>query len=457
MTQLFLASTMFGAVTVAAAIDAGLFDGRPEDDGERVLVVTGNAGAPETTTPLDALPGFEALRPLFDRVVDWNAAIAPFHPSVWRARPEDRVLWQRFLRERWSIDGAVTELVVESMAVPPARSLCEIFDGAGITCYADGLMSYGPTRNRLPLQIGRRISRLLHPDLLPGVTPLLLTEFDVAATVISDDAMRTTFALVEKELPAGLPGLDDALARSRPAMVVGQYLAALGIVTDDEEDALHAGMLAALARAGHHGVVFKPHPLAPARTTAHLADAAATAGIAFGVLDPSLPAEACFLRLQPILVVGCFSTALATAARYFDVPVARFGTALVLARLAPYQNSNRVPVTLIDATVASVDGEAELLDPSLVQDLLATVGYCMQPSLYGFLRPRAVDFLTWHRDARSARYLRRRRLTRLGLPGRDPLGRRLRARPRSALRTARTRGRKIKRAWRNLATAVVRG
>jgi hypothetical protein len=457
VTQLFLASTMFGAVTVSAAIDAGLFDGRPEDDGERILVVTGNAGAPETTPPLDALPGFEALRPMFARLVDWNDAIAPFHPSVWRPRPEDRVLWQRFLRGRWSIDGVVTELVVESMAVPPARTLCEIFDGAGITCYADGLMSYGPTRNRLPAQVGHRISRLLHPDLVPGIEPLLLTEFGVRGTVISDEAMRTTFAAVEKALPAGLAGVDDAVSRARPAMVVGQYLAALGIVDDEDEEALHAGMVAALARAGHRSVVFKPHPLAPARTTAGLAHAAAAAGIAFAVLDSSLPAEACFHRLRPALVVGCFSTALATAARYFDLPVARFGTSLVLERLTPYQNSNRIPVTLIDATVASVDGEAELLDPSLVQDLLATVGYCMQPALYVFLRPRAIEFLTWHRDARSARYLRRRRLTTLGLPGRDPLARRLRARPRRALRTARTRGRKVKRAWRNLATAVVRG
>lgn len=457
MTQLFVASTMFGAVTVSAAIDAGLFDGRPEDDGERILVVTSNSAVPEAGPPLDATPGFEALRPLFDRVVDWNDAIAPFHPSSWRARSEDRILWQRFLLDRWEIDRPVTELVVESMAVPPARSLCEIFDGAGITCYADGLMSYGPTRNQLQRQIGRRISRLLHPDLLPGLKPLLLSEFAVPTTVISDAAMRNTFDLVEKELPAGPGGLDTALAESRPAMVVGQYLAALGIVTDDEEDALHADMVRALVDAGHRTVVFKPHPLAPARTTARLAEAVAGAGIAFDVIDASVPAEACFHRLRPVLVVGCFSTALTTAARYFDIPVARFGTALVLARLTPYQNSNRVPVTLIDATVPSVDGESELLDPSLLRGLLATVGYCMQPSLYGFLRPQAVEFLTWHRDARTARYLRRRRLTRLELPGRDPLVRRLRAQPRRTLRSARARAQKVKRAWRNLATAVVRG
>jgi hypothetical protein len=146
-----------------------------------------------------------------------------------------------------------------------------------------------------------------------------------------------------------------------------------------------------------------------------------------------------------------------TAARFFDIPVARFGTAVVLTRLTPYQNSNRVPATLIDATVPSIDGESELLDPGLVDGLLATVGYCMQPSLYGYLRPRAVEFLTWHRDARTARYLRRRRLTKLELPGRDPLARRLRARPRRAVRSARARARKVKRAWRNLATAVVHG
>ena len=459
MTQLFVASTLFGAVTLGAAIDGGHFDSGLAQDAERVLVVSANAGAPETTCALDEEPAFGALRHHFGRIVDWNAAIAPYHPSVWTTRPADRVLWKRYLREHWQLRTPVTELVIESVAVPPARTLCEIFDGSALTVYADGLMSYGPTRNRLDRQLAGRITRLLHPDLVPGVAPLLLAEFGVPRVVIDDAMMRHEFALVEKSTPpfgAG-PGGDSGDGSPAPAMILGQYLAALGIVTEAEEEELHAGMLRALAAGGHHQVVFKPHPLAPARLATRLAAEAARAGMTFRVLDAPVPAEVCFARIRPALVAGCFSTALATAAQYFDIPVARFGTELVLSRLTPYQNSNRVPATLVDAVVPALDGEADLVAPDLVPGLLATVGYCMQPSSYPFLRAPAIEFLRWHRDERTARYVRRRRLTSLDLPGRDGLLARARAEPRRVWSRGRTRVRSVSRAGGQLARAVVRG
>lgn len=57
----------------------------------------------------------------------------------------------------------------------PAQALCRIFGDARIDVYADGLMSYGPTRTTLPGMVAGRIERLLHLDLVPGVTPLLLS------------------------------------------------------------------------------------------------------------------------------------------------------------------------------------------------------------------------------------------------------------------------------------------
>ena len=203
VTQLFVASTLFGAITLGAAIDGGHFDSGQTQDVERVLVVSANAATPETTCALDEEPAFAALRHHFDRIVDWNAAIAPYHPSVWSTRPADHVLWKRYLREHWQLRSPVTELVVESVAVPPARTLCEIFDGSALTVYADGLMSYGPTRNRLDRQLAGRITRLLHPDLVPGVAPLLLAEFGVPRVVIDDAMMRHEFSL-RREIDAAL-------------------------------------------------------------------------------------------------------------------------------------------------------------------------------------------------------------------------------------------------------------
>nr|WP_284288364.1 hypothetical protein [Angustibacter aerolatus] len=70
----------------------------------------------------------------------------------------------------------------------------------------------------------------------------------------------------------------------------------------------------------------------------------------------ALPAEALFARLRPAEVTGCFSTALVTAERWYGLPVTRHGTDDVLRRLSPYQNSNRVPLVLVDATVPPLDG-----------------------------------------------------------------------------------------------------
>ena len=77
------------------------------------------------------------------------------------------------------------------------------------------------------------------------------------------------------------------------------------------------------------------------------------------MLDTPVLAEVLFYqRLRPALVVGCFSTALLTASALYGLPVARIGTELLLERLAPYQNSNRVPVTIVDALLPGPGGPA---------------------------------------------------------------------------------------------------
>ena len=51
-TQIFLASTLYGAATIAAALDSDCF--APAD--RRVLLVSNNAAVPETTPALDRTP-----------------------------------------------------------------------------------------------------------------------------------------------------------------------------------------------------------------------------------------------------------------------------------------------------------------------------------------------------------------------------------------------------------------
>ncbi|WP_336205146.1 polysialyltransferase family glycosyltransferase [Nonomuraea sp. LPB2021202275-12-8] len=412
MTTVFYASTLFGAMSLAAAIDDGAFG-----EGRRVLLVSNNAVIPEVAVPLDGAPGFSALRSRFDEVHSWNDLIAPLHPSDWRARVIEVPMLERLVNARLGL-GAVDELVLESIAVPPARTIAGLVRDCPITVYSDGLMSYGPTRDPLPAEIFRRITRLLHLDLVPGLTPLLLSEYGVPAATISEAA----FLAVVAEVTATAP---DMLAAE--AMILGQYLSALEIVTPEEEAALHESMLRGLAARGHRTVVFKPHPAAGRGHARLLRAAAAPLGVRLLVAGESVPAEACFAALRPELVVGCFSTALVTAGRYFGLQVATHGTDLVLERLTPYENSNRIPVTIVDALLPrlSADGPVDRPSEPDIQALVSTVGYCMQADAYPGLRPDAIDF--------DPRYFKRKRLEALDLLPKPTALSRFRKRLRSAL------------------------
>lgn len=441
-TRIFLASTLYGAATLAAALDSGHFDEGRSDDAEddvpeqrerrdvperRLLVVSNNAATPETAPSPDAMPGFAALRRRFDRVLSWNDAIWPFHPGGWSPRTDDVPLWERYLRLLWELGEGEVGLVVESLQVEPALALARMFPEAPIDVYADGLMSYGPTRNKLDPLVGSRVRRLLHPELVPGLEPLLLREFAVPSQVVPADAFRAVLAeLAEPEhIPAEMPPEVPAVT----ALLLGQYMSALDLLTVEEEERLHLRMLRGAARLGHRSVLFKPHPVAPARFSRALEKEAGELGVELRVLTAPVLAEVVYERLRPSLVVGCFSTALLTASAYYGLRVARTGTELLLERVAPYQNSNRVPVTVVDALLPDVADAAAVTawsppDAAAVErrlaPLLRAVGFCMQPQILPGLRADAETYLARHLDDRTRRYFKRRRLTALALPGAVP-------------------------------------
>ncbi|CAM5227851.1 hypothetical protein STENM327S_08725 [Streptomyces tendae] len=57
--QIFQVSTLYGAATLAAALDAGLFG--PREEARRVLLVSNNAAIPETALRLDEMHGYERI------------------------------------------------------------------------------------------------------------------------------------------------------------------------------------------------------------------------------------------------------------------------------------------------------------------------------------------------------------------------------------------------------------
>ncbi|WP_107046749.1 polysialyltransferase family glycosyltransferase [Streptomyces albus] len=455
-------STLYGAATLVAALEGGQFG--PREDARRVLLLSHNAAVPETAVRLTEMRGWDRLAARFDDIVDWNAAIRPHHPSTWSPAANDAEIWQRLFRHSWGLGDGPVELAVESVQVSPARALATIFAESTVDVYADGLMSYGPTRNPLPGPLARRIRRLLHPDLVPGLRPLLLSEYGVPAELVPTEALkkvieelrgterpeaaapeatgRETLNAPEDPAPSDGGPAGEPAPGAPTAVLLGQYLAALDILTPAEEEALHERMLRGAAAAGHRSVLFKPHPTAPARYSRALEKAAAEAGVRLAVTDTPMLAEELFRGGELRLVVGCFSTAMFTAAVCYGIPVARVGTELLLERITPYENSNRVPLTITDQLVPEIGAFAETAvaaaagpaagppgarpegrDVAALTPLIRTVGFCMRPEAYPWLRAESAAWLEARlgEDGRLGedvrRYFKRRRLTALGLPG----------------------------------------
>ncbi|GAA3129639.1 alpha-2,8-polysialyltransferase family protein [Streptomyces rameus] len=422
-TQIFFSATQYAAATVTAALRAGLFGPRAEH--RRILVVSNTAAVPEVGTPLDRMAGFERLRPEFDEVRSWNDFIAPHHPAGWSPRGQDLVLWEKAVRLAWNLGDEPVEIACESIQANPSRAVADIFADSPIHVYADGLMSYGPTRNRIPHNMSSRIARVLHLDLIPGLRPMLLAEYGVEPVAVPNESIVEVLAQIGEE-GAGILA-DRVPAEDRPtAVLLGQYLSAINLITQDEEEELHVRMLRAAARAGHRAVLFKPHPSAPSVYNKSLEAEAAALGVRLTVLSEPVLAETVFAHLKPQLVVGCFSTALMTAAAFYGIPVARVGTDMLLDRITPYENSNRIPLTIIDAALPDAErGETGVPLPlsslgGRLGPLVRTVGYCMQSRKHPGLHEEAAAWLGAHL-AEYPQYFKKRRLSALRLPGGSPV------------------------------------
>ncbi len=408
--RIFHASSPGAVVLLAAAIDAGCFT---EPD-RRVLLLSRTGPAPETVADVSASAGFERLRTRFDAVLSWNDAISPFHPDGWHPRADDAPLWERHFRRAWGLGEEELELVVDSPHGGPARALTQVFAGAPVDVYAEGPGAYGPTGEKIPPLTGARVRRLLHPDLVAGVRPLLLGEFGVEPRTVPAEAItKVVVELADGE--AGLPAVEE------PALLLGQDLAEAGLIPAADEAGIRLEMVRGAAALGHTRLVYAPDPYAPWENPAALRAEADRLGVELTVLDGPLPvpAEVLLQRLRPALVVGCTSAALFGAARFHGLPVATVGTGLLLERLTPYENAERTAATLADAVLPGLGSAAESGAGSAAEldGLLAAVAFAMRPRVRPDLRPAAERYLAAHLDSRTWRYFKRRRLASLALPG----------------------------------------
>lgn len=441
MSQVFLASTFFGAANLAAAIDDGIFDrGGPH---HRVLLASTNSAVPESTTPLTEMPGFAAIANKFDRVVSWNLLLAPFHPSEHPSLGEPAIV-SAWLRRELELDDRPVELVLESIQVKPARGLADIFVAAPITIYSDGLMSFGPTRFKLPRSVGNRIDRLVYLDLMPGVHPVLLSEFDVELVRISDSSFRNVLDQTASQDHAALAASANLSERGATALVIGQYLSSLGIVSRSDEVQLYVDLIHRMHQMGHDTVAFKPHPTA-GYTGGAIESAAAERGVDVIGLTGGVAVEHLLGKWRPALVGGCFSTGLLVANRFFGLDVVSMGTERVLERLSPFANSNRVPIVLVDACLPRLDRDGACApvipaeDAPQLQRLVDTMAFVMQPEIHEDRRDAVSDNLRQLDPRVAARYIGDARVRLLGLQSGESSASSWRSYLRAAIMRARSR------------------
>ncbi|GAA1552649.1 polysialyltransferase family glycosyltransferase [Brevibacterium picturae] len=453
MTQIIQISTQYQLANIVALIRAGRLG---EAGRRRILVVANNSFAPELTPAADAMPGSASLLTFFDLVVDWNATIWPNHPKTFGISGERAPLMQRSLRLAWTIpDDEPLDLIVESLPGHPAGVLTQIFTTASISVHSDGLMSYGPIRNPLSLPQYQRLTTIYYTDLLPGITPRQLAEHSPDRVALPPTNLTSVIEDMAAELAPELAAANLADPIPDAAIVLGQYLAQIDLITPEEELDLHLQMIDDVKARGLSTVVFKPHPTSARTTTEPLRRRSHELGLDFVLADVPLLAEIVIATTRPQLVISCYSTGLATARALFGTATAAVGTTMMLQALAPYQNSNRIPLTIVDALhtggyvlpgdlaevrtgtaevgadLAEVrTGPANGAEPGAndtsrpratgtkdLSPLIDAVTYCMQSETASYLRENAIDFLASALGGEDMKYFKRKRLTKLDLPG----------------------------------------
>lgn len=365
--------------------------GRPE---RRVLVVAAgrDGGSPS------------ALRRLAARIGGYDAVLVPAHPG-------DAPVTVTAAPGFGDLALDAPDLVVGAGALRTGRSLSRRWADAPVTLVAAGTSAYGPTPEVLHGRLAGRVGSVLHLDLAPGVPPLLLSEHGTASRTVPADAYRAVVAMLPSPGPLVRP----------TTVVLGRRAAWAGALDAHQGEDLLVAVVQRCAEAGHSRILVLLDPDAAPRTRRLLARTARDARADLRMVDDAGPVDPWLALDGTGLVVGCAAEDLLVARAVFGRRVAQLDTERVLKHLEPYADPRRPGATLVGATVpdlrswtSSPDGEEP--EPLDLSDLLATVGYAMDPDLLADRRPGAIAFLEAHPGQRQ-RFVRKRRLSALRLPG----------------------------------------
>ncbi len=415
MIDLYVVSNILSAAVAVATLDGSGADSAARH--ERILVVVNNSLAPELALPWHQTAAARALLGRFDRAVYLNELLHPFHPGAWNPRPEDLPILERLARSQWRLGTDEVHLVADSITEMPGSTIADIFHTARVSVVSSGLSAYGPTPGSQPLSVVQRLENHIFLDLLPGVRPLLLAEHGLELKPVPLSAYMSVIA----EMTRGVEGIlgELVVAHDTPtALVIGQHLSTFELISADDELELHLEMMAAALSRGARRVLFRPHPACPPTLALHMRHYAREGGIELAILPGSLPAEVVAGKVPLECAVSCDSAALIALAEAFGIAPVSVGTELLLQRMAPFQNQHRMAATVVDAITRD---DTPYANPIEVQRLIDMVAYCMQPKVLPHFRAEAESLLLQMPYEERRRYVKKRRLSALGLPpGEEP-------------------------------------
>ncbi|WP_298967030.1 polysialyltransferase family glycosyltransferase [uncultured Roseibium sp.] len=373
-------STKFGLLNLISTLEA---DAAFKSHTEKVLLVSEHNTNPEIEHQLwdYVKANKEPLTKYFTNFYFLNELIAPLHPHKWTSPGSDI---QRFsYRNVFSRSIGVRskdkiELLVESIQIPPAKTLCELFSRENIFIYSDGLMTFGPTRNRLPANIGSRIKKVFYLDLIPGLKPNLLREFGVTTTALNCDRLLELINSISQLRLSK----DSSKNFDGCPVVLGQYISGLGLCTNEEEiDLYFQAIKKSFELGGRKRVFFKPHPTFSSGLLHRLEAKLNKQAIEFSFLNSLHIFEELLLHSKPLFIVSVFSTGLATANRLFGIPCYSFRTEYFLDKLTPYENSNRIPAALIGMVFDDIETGRTTSKQQTLQTAIDVIAASMQPEI----------------------------------------------------------------------------
>ncbi|MCD0451166.1 hypothetical protein LO762_18460 [Actinocorallia sp. API 0066] len=377
------ATTRLAVAAHTAALTAGLLPAGPS--WRTVLLAAEEPG-----------PGIAAR---FGTVLRWDDEFGPLRPDGWTPRVGDLPVLERLLTDRWSLTGPL-HLVVDGIA--GLRSLAPILSRARITVCVSDLASYGPTPVRLPVGVGSRITSLLHLDLLPGASPVLLHEYDRQPVPIPLAALPALLG-VPADPPHGVLLLGESLTRRAAlpqavedrltATALRAALRARPATPDPDPPPGDGDLVRGPRRRGHGPRVWFAGETVPRG----LVREARRLGVPVHVVaDP--------WSVRPALVVGHAGpelAAYAALARAGALP----GTAVAaLGAGALAGGAERVAAVLVDRTVPRLTGGGRIVAPPPAADLqesLRALAYTLRPGHLPELREDALRHLAGPSAPRS--------------------------------------------------------